>query len=123
MTGKKLGQGVPPCPEGDERRWLGFYFLLIFKAISVPVRVPGASIIMPDFTPLRYRALYEIYPGREGIGERNKSALARLKETLASLGRSVGEGPGYRRKEEPKTGCQEERKGHKTIQQGSGRDK
>lgn len=87
------------------------------------MRVPGASIIMPDFTPLRYRALYEIYPGREGIGETDESALARLKETLASQGRSVGEGPGYRRKEEQKTGCQEERKGQETIKQGSGRDR
>jgi hypothetical protein len=76
---------------------LGFYFLLIIKAISVPVRVPRASILMPDFTPLHYRALYEIYPGREGIGELDESALARLKETLAPPGRSFREGPGYRR--------------------------
>lgn len=63
----------------------------------------GANIIMPDFTPLRYRALYEIYPGRGGIGETDETAIARLKETLASLGRSVGKGPGDRRKEERKS--------------------
>jgi biotin synthase len=58
----------------------------------------GANVVMPDFTPLRYRALYEIYPGRGGIGETDETAIARLKETLASLGRSVGKGPGDRRR-------------------------
>ena len=63
------------------------------------MRVPGANIIMLDFTPLRYSALCEIYPEREGIGETDETAIARLKETLASLGRSVGKGPGNRRRE------------------------
>ena len=29
----------------------------------------GANVIMPNLTPTRYRALYEIYPNKAGTGE------------------------------------------------------
>ncbi len=58
-----------------------------------------------------------------GIREQDEMAIAALRDAAGSPGRLVGEGPDYRRKEEPKTGYQEERKGHKTIKQGSRRDK
>ncbi len=58
----------------------------------------GANVIMPNLTPRRYRALYEIYPGkaspRDAAAERRRPPS----ECLAAIGRSPGAGPGGRRR-------------------------
>lgn len=47
----------------------------------------GANVIMPDFTPLRYKTLYEIYPGRGNAEQTDKGVIARLEKTLEAMGR------------------------------------
>ena len=54
----------------------------------------GANVIMPNLTPLEYRALYEIYPAKAGILERPRESDRLVKELLRTLGRPVGNGPG-----------------------------
>jgi biotin synthase len=58
----------------------------------------GANVIMPNISPLKYRAGYEIYPAkaciRETPGEFHRSLLARIQ----SIGRFAGMGPGSRQK-------------------------
>jgi biotin synthase len=54
----------------------------------------GANVVMPNLTPARYRELYEIYPGKAGIIEDPAAYDARLKATLAAMGRTVGRGRG-----------------------------
>ena len=49
----------------------------------------GANVIMPALTPLRYRLLYEIYPGKARLDEPEQAALY-LREQLRTLGRTVG---------------------------------
>ncbi len=44
----------------------------------------GANVIMPNFTPLEYRKLYEIYPNKA------QTSLDEVREVILSLGRIVG---------------------------------
>jgi biotin synthase len=44
----------------------------------------GANVVMPDFTPLAYRSLYEIYPGRNKT-EDASDFLGRLKVDIARM--------------------------------------
>ncbi|OGP60767.1 MAG: [FeFe] hydrogenase H-cluster radical SAM maturase HydE [Deltaproteobacteria bacterium RBG_13_61_14] len=60
----------------------------------------GANVVMPDLTPLEYRALYEIYPGKGGTGESTEAFHRRLWDQIEALGRTVGLGPGGRRRSE-----------------------
>lgn len=53
----------------------------------------GANVMMPDFTPGRYRALYDLYPGRTGTAEPEK-VIQSLREYLGPRGRAIGKGPG-----------------------------
>lgn len=55
----------------------------------------GANVMMPDFTPGRYRILYDLYPGRSGVVE-PEQAIRSVREYLESNGRSIGSGPGSR---------------------------
>jgi len=59
----------------------------------------GANIVMPNLTPLQYRALYEIYPAKACIFEDAFSCHGCLKGRILSLGRELGTGQGGRRRE------------------------
>ncbi|MBR2693621.1 MAG: [Thermoguttaceae bacterium] len=56
----------------------------------------GANVVMPNLTPTRYRALYEIYPHKsattESPEETHRTAIAQIR----SIGRYPGTGPGGR---------------------------
>lgn len=58
----------------------------------------GANVVMPNLTPVAYRALYEIYPGKACVSETAEACGSCLKLRIESMGRSVGEGPGSRRR-------------------------
>jgi len=58
----------------------------------------GANIVMPNVTPLKYRALYEIYPGKACIQEDGAQCSFCLRGRRAAIGRPVGQGPGSARK-------------------------
>jgi biotin synthase len=53
----------------------------------------GANVIMPNLTPWRYRGFYQVYPGKE----KPDGGLDSTLRTLCSLGRTISQGPGYRR--------------------------
>ncbi len=44
----------------------------------------GANVIMPNFTPHPYRALYDIYPGKRCIKENDGQCIKEV-ETLVKL--------------------------------------
>lgn len=54
----------------------------------------GANVIMPNLTPLAYRALYEIYPGKELLREAEAAGAPGPRERVLALGRTLGAGPG-----------------------------
>jgi biotin synthase len=58
----------------------------------------GANVVMPNLTPVEYRAKYEIYPEKAAVHETAEAINAGLMTLLASLGRTVGAGAGRRRR-------------------------
>jgi biotin synthase len=57
----------------------------------------GANVFMPNLTPLKYRRLYEIYPGKACIAETGDACNGCLGLRIRSLGRHIGSGAGGRR--------------------------
>jgi biotin synthase len=56
----------------------------------------GANVVMPNLTPLKYRRLYEIYPGKECIDESSDEYDKRIKAKIINIGRTIGMGAGSR---------------------------
>jgi biotin synthase len=54
----------------------------------------GANVIMPDFTPLKYRSLYDIYPKLKPSVSDMETQMRNLHEFIMRLGRTVGAGGG-----------------------------
>lgn len=57
----------------------------------------GANVVMPNVTPPKYRPFYELYPGKICLFENPRTAGSDTRSMLASLGRTVGTGPGSSR--------------------------
>lgn len=58
----------------------------------------GANVVMPNLTPVKYRALYEIYPAKACIDETSSQCRSCLHARINAIGRTVGAGQGGRRK-------------------------
>jgi biotin synthase len=58
----------------------------------------GRNVWMPNLTPVKYRALYEIYPDKACAGDTAEACQACLLRRVASLGRVPGKGPGGRKR-------------------------
>jgi biotin synthase len=56
----------------------------------------GANIVMPNLTPRKYRAMYEIYPAKACIDETAAECRFCLLGRIESIGRTAGSGPGGR---------------------------
>jgi biotin synthase len=54
----------------------------------------GANVVMPNLTPTKYRAMYEIYPAKACIYEAPSDCDKCLKRRIESIGRRVGTGRG-----------------------------
>jgi biotin synthase len=57
----------------------------------------GANVWMPNLTPMRYRRMYDIYPGKATVTDTAEQFHQALLATLARAGRIPGRGPGSRR--------------------------
>lgn len=55
----------------------------------------GANVVMPNYTPLKYRVNYEIYPNKRCITEEPALCDGCLRSRIMSVGRTVAEGPGH----------------------------
>jgi len=58
----------------------------------------GANVVMPNMTPPKYRALYEIYPDKACVAETGEQCAACMGRRIAAIGRDIGSGPGSRRR-------------------------
>ena len=56
--------------------------------------VRGANVVMPNLTPPKYRALYEIYPDKACIAETGEACQQCLSGRIAAMGRKPGRGRG-----------------------------
>ena len=59
----------------------------------------GANVLMPNFTPLKYKRLYEIYPNKRCISEAGGNCAACMEALARSVGRSIDYSRGDTRKE------------------------
>lgn len=55
----------------------------------------GANIVMPNYTSLKYRVNYEIYPNKRCITEDPMLCHGCMRARIESIGRSVAAGPGH----------------------------
>ncbi len=55
----------------------------------------GANVLMPNFTPMKYRKLYEIYPGRICINEAHGACVSCMGAKAASAGRFIDYSAGH----------------------------
>lgn len=58
----------------------------------------GANVVMPNLTPTKYRALYEIYPDKACLHESALQCSGCLRSRIEGIGRTIGTGPGGRRR-------------------------
>jgi biotin synthase len=56
----------------------------------------GANVVMPNLTPVKYRALYQIYPAKACIEESAADCNQCLRGQIRSIQRFPGSGPGGR---------------------------
>ena len=61
----------------------------------------GANVVMPNVTPVKYRALYEIYPSKACINETDEQCHACMRNRILSINRIPGEGRGDSRNHFP----------------------
>ncbi len=54
----------------------------------------GANVCMPNLTPQRYRAMYEIYPAKACIRDDASKCHTCMRRRIESIGRTVGVGRG-----------------------------
>jgi biotin synthase len=55
----------------------------------------GANVFMPNVTPQKYRALYQLYPNKPCVDEDSGQCSVCVVGRVARLGRSIGRGPGH----------------------------
>lgn len=61
----------------------------------------GADVVMPNYTPLKYRVHYEIYPDKRCITEDPAHCDSCMRLRIQSVGRAVSTGHGHSRKAAP----------------------
>lgn len=54
----------------------------------------GANILMPNVTPVKYRALYQIYPAKACVDETARQCQGCMSRRIRSIGREPGAGAG-----------------------------
>lgn len=54
----------------------------------------GANVVMPNVTPVQYRALYELYPAKVCISENAEQCHGCMHGRIFSIGRSISRGYG-----------------------------
>ena len=55
----------------------------------------GANVVMPDFTPEKYKVRYDIYPGRADVGSA-REIIVKLEKDFQTIGRTIGYQAGNR---------------------------
>ena len=58
----------------------------------------GANVVMPNVTPQKYRAKYEIYPGKICLNENPEQCRNCIESKIQSIGRTVAQNKGFRNK-------------------------
>jgi biotin synthase len=103
MTYKAIALSRILCPEANIPSTTALATLNLAEGRELGLS-RGANIVMPNLTPVAYRADYEIYPAKACIRETAADCRACLSRRIISLGRSIGRGKGGRFRETPWSG-------------------
>jgi biotin synthase len=96
MTYKVLALTRLACPEANIPSTTALATLNLAQGRELGL-LRGANIVMPNLTPVQYRALYEIYPAKACIQESAGDCHACMKARIRKIGRVPGTGPGGRK--------------------------
>ena len=66
----------------------------------------GANVLMPNYTPLEYKKLYEIYPGKRCVSEPAGACAGCMENMAAALGRFIDYSVGHSLKMGPAAGAE-----------------
>jgi len=100
MTCKVLALGRLLCPKSNIPSTTALATIDPEQGRELGLR-RGANVVMPNLTPTRYRAAYEIYPGKACIAESATACHGCLERRIRALGRCPGLGPGGRLRVQP----------------------
>jgi len=95
MTYKVIALTRMLCPEANIPSTTALATINIEQGRELGL-MRGANVMMPNLTPSKYRALYEIYPSMACIGETAWECPSCLTHRIQSIGRRVGVGRGDR---------------------------
>jgi biotin synthase len=89
MTYKVIALTRMLCPEANIPSTTALATINIEQGRELGL-MRGANVVMPNLTPLKYRALYEIYPSKACIKETAWECHACLTHRIQSIGRRIG---------------------------------
>jgi biotin synthase len=95
MTYKVIALTRMLCPEANIPSTTALATINIEQGRELGL-MRGANVVMPNLTPSKYRALYEIYPSKACIRETAWENHSGLTHRIQSIGRRVGVGRGDR---------------------------
>lgn len=95
MTYKVLALTRLACPEANIPSTTALATLNLAQGRELGL-LRGANVVMPNLTPVQYRALYEIYPAKACIQESAGDCHACMKARIRKIGRVPGTGQGGR---------------------------
>jgi len=95
MTYKVIALARIVCPEANIPSTTALATLNLSEGRELGL-CRGANIVMPNLTPVAYRADYEIYPAKACIRETAADCRTCLNRRIISLGRTIGQGKGGR---------------------------
>jgi biotin synthase len=93
MTYKVIALSRIVCPKANIPSTTALATLNTAKGRELGL-MRGANVIMPNVTPPKYRALYEIYPSKACIYETPGECHACLRGRILAMGRRIGTGRG-----------------------------
>ncbi len=70
-------------------------FDALFEGGRDLVLTRGANVFMPNVTPQKYRALYQLYPNKPCVDEDSGQCALCVAGRVSRLGRRIGKGPGH----------------------------
>jgi biotin synthase len=109
----------PETPLGNEDNYLDIDYLTgvisVLRIVNFDAHIPattafdaidplngrnlclkrGANVFMPNGTPQKYRARYQLYPGKPCINESGSDCAGCVALRVNAIGRSFGKGPGH----------------------------
>lgn len=93
MTYKVLALTRLACPQANIPSTTALATLNLAQGRELGLE-RGANVCMPNVTPRKYRAMYEIYPAKACINDDAGKCHSCMRARIESIGRSVGQGRG-----------------------------